>query len=401
LAGQCLATSHNMSHGFDHESYLRWSVQNGYVADAITVNRFMNIPLMKSIDVLVGVIAVKLLASPAAVQLLSDISCILLIRPGGIGDAALLGPAIHYLKNEYPNIQITILAERRNAGVFSLIPDVDQLYCYDKPAEFRQAVSKKYDVVIDTEQWHRLSAVVARLIRSPIKIGFATNERRRMFTHTLPYSHDEYEVCNFNRLLEPLTGLSEQTESTIPFLTIPTTSTASAEKLLAALNDKPFVAIFPGASIPERRWGTDRFRAVANALIQKGYGIIVVGGAVDQADAQAIAGGFGLNLAGQTSLTETAAVLARSALLVSGDSGLLHIAVGLGVPTVALFGPGRALKWAPQGKQHTVINKNLPCSPCTTFGTTPPCPYNARCMQEITVGEVVTHCLKQLEHPVG
>lgn len=361
----------------------------------------MNIHFLKAVDALVGSLITRLLPSLSQPVSLLPVNSILIIRPGGIGDAVLLAPMIHHLKNKYPDIQITILAEHRNAGVFSLTPDVDQLYCYDRPAEFWQAARGKYDVVIDTEQWHRLSAVVARLIRSPVKIGFATNERRRMFTHSLSYSHDEYEVCSFKRLLEPLTGVSEQVGPTLPFLAIPLAATATAKKLLVSLNGKPFITIFPGASISERRWEAARFRAVAAALAQKGYEVVVVGGAVDQADAQNIAGESGLNLAGQTSLAETAAVIARSALLASGDSGLLHIAVGLGVPTVSLFGPGRALKWAPQGNQHTVINKNLPCSPCTTFGTTPPCPYNARCMQEISVDEVVTHCLKQLVHPAG
>lgn len=356
---------------------------------------------MKAADALLGRLITNLLPSLSKSVLSEPVNSILLIRPGGIGDAVLLAPALRDLKIKYPNIQITILAERRNAGVFSLIPTVDQLYCYDKPVEFWQAVTKKYDVVIDTEQWHRLSAIVARLIRSPVKIGFATNERCRMFTHSLSYFHDEYEVSSFKRLLEPLTGVSEQADPTLPFLTVPVTAKESAGKLLATFGDKPFVTIFPGASVPERRWGADQFRAVAAVLGQKGYGIVVVGGAVDLSDAQTIAGESGLNLAGQTSLAETAALLARSALLVSGDSGVLHIAVGLGVPTVSLFGPGRALKWAPHGNLHAVINKNLPCSPCTTFGTTPPCPYNARCMQEITVDEVVTHCLKQLEHPAG
>ena len=361
----------------------------------------MNICFIKTADALLGRLITNLLPSLSTPDLPGAVYSALLIRPGGIGDAVLLAPVIRQLKAKYPNIQITILAERRNAGVFALVPSVDLLYCYDRLAEFWRAVRGKYDVVIDTEQWHRLSAVVARLIRSPMKIGFATNERRRMFTHSLPYFHDDYEVFSFNRLLEPLTGLSGQAEPTLPFLTIPATAKESTGKLLARLDGKPFATFFPGASIPERRWGAGRFRAVAAELAQKGYGIVVVGGALDLADAQTIAGESDLNLAGKTSIAETAAVLARSALLVSGDSGVLHIAVGLGVPTVSLFGPGRALKWAPRGNLHTVINKYLPCSPCTTFGTTPPCPRNARCMQEITVAEVVTHCLKQLEHPAG
>jgi ADP-heptose:LPS heptosyltransferase len=56
---------------------------------------------------------------------------------------------------------------------------------------------------------------------------------------------------------------------------------------------------------------------------------------------------------------------------------------------VSLFGPGRSKKWAPQGDRHVVINKGLSCSPCTTFGTKPTCPIDARCMRDITVDEVV------------
>ncbi|MFH1027028.1 MAG: glycosyltransferase family 9 protein, partial [Pseudomonadota bacterium] len=95
-----------------------------------------------------------------------------------------------------------------------------------------------------------------------------------------------------------------------------------------------------------------------------------------------------LNLAGKTSLQDTAAIMDRSALLVSGDSGVLHIAAGLGKPTVSLFGPGRSEKWAPQGDRHIVINRQLPCSPCTTFGTTPSCPRDAECLRSITPDEV-------------
>jgi ADP-heptose:LPS heptosyltransferase len=121
-----------------------------------------------------------------------------------------------------------------------------------------------------------------------------------------------------------------------------------------------------------------------------GIKIVVVGGKEDRQQGEVIAGGgLGLNLAGLTSLPETAAVIQKSSLLLSGDSGVLHIAVGLGVPTVSLFGPGRAKKWAPQGERHIVINKGLPCSPCTTFGTTPPCPNDNKCMSDITVDEVV------------
>jgi ADP-heptose:LPS heptosyltransferase len=130
-----------------------------------------------------------------------------------------------------------------------------------------------------------------------------------------------------------------------------------------------------------------------------GIPVVVVGGQEDAAEGEKIvAGKSGLNLAGKTSLGETAAVIAKSTLLVSTDSGILHIGVGLGKRTVSLFGPGIVKKWAPRGPRHIVINRNLPCSPCTRFGYTPRCPISARCMTEITVDEVVAAVERIIEN---
>lgn len=354
----------------------------------------MKIRLVKAVDALVGRLLSALLPAPAVSLIQVQPRSILLIRPGGIGDAVLLAPLINHLKTIYPASTITVLAERRNVGVFAMVPPVDRLYCYDRPSDFWQAVRGMYDLVIDTEQWHHLSAVVARMIRSPIKIGFDANVRRRMFTHTVPYSHNDYEVDSFNRLLTPLS--SDRFQYAAPFLTVPDQARTVAAGLLAPLEGRAFVALFSGASIAERRWGVERFQQVAEALVCRGYGVVIVGGQADYQDGETISRAGGLNLAGRTTLAETSAVLEQSDLLISGDSGVLHLAVGLDVPTVSLFGPGIAAKWAPQGARHVVINHQLGCSPCTRFGTTPACPYGARCMQEITVNEVVEAALQLL-----
>lgn len=334
----------------------------------------------------------RLLPAPQAPKYVS-LRRVLLIRPGGIGDALLLIPALAALKEHFPQIEITVLAERRNGAAFALCSVVDRLLLYDKPADLLRVLRGGYDLVIDTEQWHRLSAVVARLARAPLSIGFATNDRKRLFSHGICYSHDEYEVHSFFNLLQPLGILSP--EYKVPFLVVPVEATDRAESLVAPLSGQRFVTLFPGASIPERRWGADRFRAVAEKLAKAGIPVVVVGGKDDAPDGERIADGLGINLAGRTSLAETAAVLARSAVLLSGDSGVLHIAVGLGVPTVSLFGPGILAKWGPKGVNNRVITKQLPCSPCTRFGTTPPCPIHARCLADITVTEVLG-ALRQL-----
>ena len=344
---------------------------------------------LKTLDRIAGKLLCRCLPPLPRRPFLGELKSVLLIRPGGIGDAVLLIPTIRALKQAFPYVTIDVLAEKRNGGVFHLCDVVNNIYLYDNLSGLRTLFCGRYDAVIDTEQWYRLSAIVARFISAPVKIGFATNERRRMFTHGVPYDLDVYEPENFASLLKPL-GIDYQCGAAGATLGVPSQSMSKATQLLQPLCSGSFVSIFPGASIPEKRWGADCFRRVAEILTAFGVKIVVVGGKEDRQQGEVITGGgLGLNLAGMTSLPETAAVIKKSSLLLSGDSGVLHIAVGLGVPTVSLFGPGSAWKWAPQGDRHIVISNELPCSPCTVFGNTPPCPNNNRCMQDITVGEVV------------
>jgi ADP-heptose:LPS heptosyltransferase len=244
--------------------------------------------------------------------------------------------------------------------------------------------------------------VVARLIGAGIFIGFGSNERARLFHHAIPYSHETYEVISFLRLLGPL-GIGSTDRPDPPFLKIPAAAQSKASELLELVAGYPFCTIFPGASIPERRWGARRFAQVAAGIAALGYKVVIVGGREDMATASEIIATIkGLDLTGQTTLAETGAILKQSALLISGDSGILHIGVGLGIPTISLFGPGIAEKWGPRGPHHRILESHLSCSPCTRFGTTQRCPRNAECMNLISADEVVqaaTMMLKKTEAP--
>jgi lipopolysaccharide heptosyltransferase II len=350
---------------------------------------------LKFIDIYLGRLVIAILR-PQPPSKIGEPETVLIIRPGGIGDAVLLIPTIKSLKKAYPACTIDILAERRNAAVFDLVSGIRTVYLYDTLVGLATVLRTRYDAVIDTEQWHRLSAVVARLTGASVSIGYATNERKKFFTHSIHYSHDDYEADSFLNLLTPL-GIAETDGIRIPFLVVPETSKIKARTLLESLAWRPFVTIFPGASIPERRWGTDKFAAVAQRLSANGIAIVVVGGKGEETDGNKIIyGRRGLNLAGKTSLIEAAAIIEKSSVLLSADSGVLHMGVGLGGPTVSLFGPGIAKKWAPRGNRHIVINRRLPCSPCTKFGYTPKCPINTGCMADITVAEVVAAVEKLL-----
>jgi len=147
---------------------------------------------------------------------------ILVIRPGGIGDAALLYPLLGTLKGHFNNSEIDVLAEKRNSGIFAGCPYISELFLYDSGTlkVLYKTFKKRYDIVIDSEQWHRLSAVVARLTRAPIRVGFATNSRSELFSHAVSYSHDQYEVFSFLNLASTITGDNYGFNNRSPFIAI-------------------------------------------------------------------------------------------------------------------------------------------------------------------------------------
>jgi lipopolysaccharide heptosyltransferase II len=316
------------------------------------------------------------------------IKSILVIRPGGIGDAVLLIPAIEAVRMKFPDARIDILCEKRNADIFILTKMVNKVYLYDRGLELFKCLRNNYDVVIDTEQWHRLSAIVARMTGTPIRIGFDTNERQKLFTHRVFYSQDDYEVVSFFRLLEPLGVNPDRGCGNPPFIDIRGEGFSPPSALS---REDRVVVVFPGASVIERRWGGDRFGVVAKALSDMEYRILLLGSSADKADADLIKkkAPDAIDLTGKTDLKQVTAVLGISNLLISADSGLLHIAYAVGTPTVSLFGSGIEKKWAPQGDRHIVLNKHLDCSPCTRFGYTPKCKRNVECLASIRVDEVI------------
>jgi lipopolysaccharide heptosyltransferase II len=371
----------------------------------------LRLDALKAADATVGRIACLLLGlvgrGPSArIAEPADPGSVLLIRPGGIGDAVLLVPLLRFLREAWPSATLDLLVERRNAGVLADSGLTDATLLYDRPLQgLAVALRRRYDVVIDTEQYHRLSAVVAWLTRAPRRIGFGTNGRRRLFTDVAAYSQSLYEVRCFLELGRIATGLLPEWDPERPFYPVPPAAARFAVQELGQLADRRIVAIHPGASIPERRWGAERYARLARLLAEREVGIVIVGGPTDVAAAADIAAVLGrdqyVNLAGRCSLVQAAAVVERVGVYVSADSGVLHLAYGVGTPTVHLFGPGVLSKWGPPGSRFVSVKKPVPCSPCTRYGYTPPCCQGLVCMRGIEVGRVFEEVWAQLERGRG
>ena len=339
--------------------------------------------------------AVKLIATPRKAEGLSNPK-ILIIRPGGIGDAVLLFPALKELRQSFVDSEINVLAEKRNSGIFACCPYIDSVIRYDQspPSGLYSAIRGKYDIVIDTEQWHRLTAAVSYMTGAPVRVGFQTNERSSLYSLGVAYSHSDYEARSFLNLASAVTGVQYEFQPDEPFIPLDSLGSPDFDSALSNFREdkRALAGVFAGATVNERRWGAKNFGKLAKKLSQEDIGVVILGGGDDldnSGEIKSISGEENvIDYTGKTTLAETARIISELDLLISGDSGLMHIAYGVGTPTVALFGAGIEEKWAPRGKRHIAVNKHMPCSPCTEFGYTPSCPYGVKCLNEITVDEV-------------
>ena len=359
----------------------------------------LKIRIIKTIDTWFGSFLARLFSALDTPTLLTDrsISRVLFIRPGGLGDAILLLPVIEIIAKQHPDAQIDILAESRNQAAFSFLKIPHQVELYTDLGAFFRLRKNHYDVIIDTEQWYRLSTVYAHLLKPVRLIGFATNERARLLTDKVSYSLNDYELESFFRLLEPLGLVVGQSDKRLG-IALEQKMIEQTRCLFGNTDVDQWVAVFPGASLPEKRWPIENYCKVVRGLQEKGLGVVIVGGETECEVAGIIEAETGCtNLVGKTSLAETGGVLVNMSLLITGDSALLHLAASLEVPTVSLFGPSNPKKWSPQGEQHKFLQEEFECVPCSRYGHIPSCPYDVKCLNTLAPEDVLDAALELLE----
>ncbi len=327
-------------------------------------------------------------------------SKILFIRPGGMGDFLYLLPAIDRVKKRFPEAALHIMCERRNGQAAYLSDLVDDIFCYDDETVRTLSVLVKggYDIVIDSEQYHNLSAIFAYITGAKIRIGFKSNpSRNHLYTHLVNYALDGQEAGEFMRLLEPL-GISE---GNIFFPDI--VSTGAIEKTalrddVAAMREKygTVSVVAPRGRAKYRRWSPVKYGDVIRHLTRTPeMAVVIVGGTTESNIVDLILSrlpdskGRVLSLVEKTSFLELCATLKMSDLFFGCDSGAAILASILGVPSVTLFGSADEKKWGIAGENHRIVREHLPCSPCQVLGKFKAC-RRIDCMEKITSGRAIS-----------
>lgn len=322
---------------------------------------------------------------------------ILLIRPGGIGDAVWALPVVRLLKNKMAGCEVDVLCEKRNAAVFRFSSDVPIrhviLYDTNLITAFKKIMDGNYDLAIDTEQYHNFSAIFSYLAAKKYRIGFDTvSLRSKLYTHRVPYDHKAKEYTMFLSLLQTFMEASPEEYLRNSRLKV---SEMDDQWAIGLLNHRKPVTLFIGSSVRERFWGEDKFAGLCAALIQKNHLVVLAGGPQDIKIAHNILRQLKpandvINLVGKISLIQTAAILKNSVLVVGADSGIMHLSYAVGSPSIWLLGAGIEEKWLPPDNKQVPINLYVGCSPCTLFGYTPRCPYRVKCLSRISVDMVLS-----------
>ncbi len=314
---------------------------------------------------------------------------ILVIRPGGIGDAIMLLPMLKALKELCPTRELDILCESRNAEVFSLAIPEAKVFTYDKApfGAFRRLKRRKYAAVIDSEQFHNLSGVMTALTRAPMRVGYKINTNRLgLYTHLVSYDLDGLEDIQFGRLLNAAVGRE---------IKLPTKFNLLAP--LFASNDNlsssKRILLHVGGSVEAKRWPIENYAELCRKLVAECQGIelVLLGSKEDIGAAAKLSKACRdiplINKCGTMNLAEVAEEMSTATLLIGPDSGLAHLATAVGLTVVVMFGPSDSRKWGPPKGYGAVAQQELPCQPCSIFGCVKPC-TSCDCITQLSVEKV-------------
>lgn len=320
-----------------------------------------------------------------------------------IGDAVMTIPALRALRKAYPGATISLLVRPSVIPVFEKSPDIDEIIAYD--AKFRGVTGKlrlagmlrhkKFSMAILLQNAFD-AALIARLAGIPRRIGYSRDGRGFLLTDAVPFSGDDRKVHHIDYYLNLLRSAGIPADFEEPAIHLSLDELITAREALSGLQ-RPVLGVNPGATFGSaKRWLPGRFAEVANWFKRDTGGSAVIFGSESEAALaheidKSIPEGK-LFLAGKTSLRELAALIAECDILLTNDSGPMHIAYAVGTPTLAIFGSTEPKLTGPLAEGHGIIKKEFSCSPCfkRTCAT-----KDLRCMYTVTAEEVF-FCVKEM-----
>jgi len=319
---------------------------------------------------------------------------VLFFKPGAIGDLLHTLPALKALRKKFPSAHVTVVVSPGLETLIQGTPVADRVQVFDK-SKFKRHLKgiidfgvrlrdEHYDLFIDMQPSVR-SMVLRWLSGARYVLVYHKHKGSGLGDRRL------HAADNFLETLMPL-GIDGSVDSIE--LPVKPDALQHIDRYLTerSIDDnRPLIALncSVGAARPARNWFPDRFAALADRLIDElGAQMIFVGGNEDRELVRSVLAEMkhkAVSAAGELSISDSAALLARCKCLVSADTGPLHLATAVQTPVVGLFGSTDPRRTGPIGRGHQVIRKGLACVPCEEKN----CPFGTRaCMADITVDEV-------------
>lgn len=327
---------------------------------------------------------------------------ILVVKLSAIGDVIHALPVSYAIKEQYPEAHLTWVVEQAAYAILADNPCIDELILFEK-AKFRsiggflreigpfrrRLRTRRYDASLDLQGLFK-SAAIAWNAGAKLRIGTANmREGAHLVSRPVRGAHAEGHIVE--RYLDVARALGCRVGEVRFPVSVSDRDRMAADTLLAregVQEERPFVAFAVGANWPNKRWPVEHFAALADRLYHAHYvPVLVGGGRLDATLAEDILRASEIppvNLVGRTNLKQLAHVFTRAALVLGGDTGPVHLAAGLRVPTVMLMGPTDANRNGPYGQLQNAIEVDRPCRGCWKRA----CPKGLDCLAAISVDAV-------------
>lgn len=328
---------------------------------------------------------------------------ILVVKLSAIGDVIHALPVSYAIKERFPEAHLTWVVEKPAYPILEDNPYIDDIILFEK-AKFRsvsgflheigpfrrQLRARPYDASLDLQGLFKSAAIVWNA-GARQRVGTANmREGAHLVSRPVRGAHAEGHIVE--RYLDVARALGCTVDEVRFPVAVSERDRAAAEMLLAregVQDGRAFVAFAIGANWPNKRWPVEHFAALADRLYRARYvPVLVGGGRLDETLAQDIMAASEIppvNLVGRTNLKQLAHIFTRAALVLGGDTGPVHLAAGLGTPTVMLMGPTDANRNGPYGQQENAIEVDRPCRACWKRA----CPKGLDCLTAITPEMVV------------